>query len=142
VETALVGGRLESFVVAAVPSLMLGCTAVLYPGPERPDAETAVVSAGDTTIDRVDGRWVRSGRIARYRLLPGLHTIEVNLESSYFDPSYVINWTLRPVALCFFAKAGRSYRTHPIMEARSWHPTIIDEQDERAVEVSCAEYDR
>lgn len=134
------GGRFVSVILASRLLLTSGCTAVLYPGPERPDAETAVLSAGETSVDTVDGRDVRSGRIARYRLLPGPHAIEVNLDKQYFGPTYVVTSTSRPSKLCFVAKAGKSYRTHPIIDGRRWHPTIIDEDNERAVEIRCPAY--
>jgi hypothetical protein len=109
---------------AAVAVAAIGCTAAMYPGPQRPDSELATIEAADTKIVEIDGQRVPHAT-SRYRILPGEHSVTVTLRA--FRPGAGEMYLSKAhLAVCFTAHQGRLYRVVPGSGGGAWWPEIID----------------
>jgi hypothetical protein len=83
-------------VLLAGGTMSSACTVTMYPGPKRPDAETAVIEPAGASIESID--WLQVPVGSRFVVLPGSHTVEVKVGSG------------EAVAVCFVARARHVYR--------------------------------
>ena len=98
-----------------------GCKAAvpIYPGPQRPEAEIAVIEVDRLAFQAVDGHVVNTAE-PRYEILPGSHA--VTLRRDRLDRG-----------VCFKARAGHVYLARPVRGGGTWHPEVIDENVAQAV---------
>lgn len=117
-------GQIAIFVAAA--SLVSGCTTVTYDGAPRPDSEVATITSERTLIATIDGKDVpySGGNFATFKVLPGEHTIGVQLND--VDARRV---SKKALPVVFSAEAGKSYVTGPVYNGPTWRPLV----SERAV---------
>ena len=107
-----------------------GCTAAhqMYPGPERPDNEVAIVGTDGMEIAAVEGN--RRGVGDTVAILPGKTRLTVRLDDEK-APSQVLAVSHRTsrseVAVCFVAKAGHRYVARPNYDDQAWRAEIVDQ---------------
>ncbi len=123
------------FLVAAMT--VAACTTALYNGPRLPDDKAAVISSGDTRINRVDGKWVSEGSNAKYELLPGPHDIGISLERRRRTVFYERVHYSVTVTLCFEARPGVRYLAVPFIRGDRWMPIIVDRASGKPVSQPC-----
>ena len=112
--------------VLVVP--LLGCTTTkkLYDGPERDEAELAVLSASNSYVFSINNRRTDHAREPQARLLvaPGTQELIVHLNDRMAESYGHVG-----VRTVFCALAGHQYTVYPVpdMVARLWEPAVRDE---------------
>jgi hypothetical protein len=123
------------FIAAALMSQTGGCiTAKMYPGPERPLKEIAVLKYNpDLFVSKVDGiATSRFWHTVDIHVLPGKHTVEVayHASSSYWLGGQVTTsyWSVTNKSVTFDAMPRHTYSIDPGADliAMTWKPEIID----------------
>jgi hypothetical protein len=95
-----------------------GCATKMYPGPARPERETAVLQPNETEIRMLDGRDVRT--VWQLTVLPGAHELAVRPSGGGYETDAV-------GAVCFWAEAGHRYEIRPGRFDIGWRAAIVDE---------------
>lgn len=116
-------------IACAVGILSAGCggTVQMYPGPERPAYQTALVEIGDVAIFTFDGQPPTKG--SRWRILPGEH--ELRLSHNHPDA-----YDQKIVSYLFTAVAGRRYKIGldtEIGRGFAWRPWVKDMETEEII---------
>jgi hypothetical protein len=110
-----------------------GCTARLYPGPKRPDAEVATLETDGMTIVAVDEQRAQPGiGPSRYEILAGMHSVSVRLNDDHpvFAGSAAggRRSSEDALAVCFRARGEHTYLLRPVYSGPTWRPEVIDEK--------------
>jgi hypothetical protein len=108
------------------------CTARLYPGPKRPDAEVATLETDGMTIVAVDDQRADPGvGPSRYEVLAGMHAVSVRLNDSHpvFSGSAAGGHRVsdNALAVCFRARGQHAYLLRPVYAGAAWRVEVIDE---------------
>ncbi|HEX7507575.1 MAG TPA: hypothetical protein VF550_12430, partial [Polyangia bacterium] len=130
--------RAKGALVICLATSSVACTTVMYGGPKRSSDETAtVVTGSDSNIERLDGRAVSGGALARYEVLPGSHLVDIARHASEYHvlPSLVQDY--RPFTACFAARAGHAYEVRADQDGDRWERQIIDNSTQEDVKVAC-----
>lgn len=106
---------------------MNGCTTTTYEGRARLDSEVATITSDRTLVTSIDGKEVpySGGNFATFKVLPGRHTIGVQLNDTGRYPRTRYSKEALPVV--FSAEAGKVYVTRPVYKSgNKWHPEISE----------------
>jgi len=113
---------MKRLLIPILSLMILGCGAIkVYPGPERPRDQIAVLEIGNVILYTVDEEGVRPGRGAKLQILPGEHMIRGSIKMEGYNPV--------PITYTFTAEAGHAYlfgADYQIERQLSWRPWIKD----------------
>lgn len=113
---------MKRLLISILSLMILGCGGVkMYPGPERPRDQIAVLEIGAVTVYTVDGVGVKLTGRNTLQILPGEHVLRVSHKMEGYGPM--------PVTYTFTAEAGHAYRfdaDYQIERSLSWRPWIKD----------------
>jgi len=112
--------RIVPVVLLGLSLLAAGCGAMkMYPGPELPRDQVAVLEIGDVTVYAFDG--IPPGGKNKLQILPGEHEIRFSHSKAGYGE--------QPHTYSFAAEAGHAYlfdADYVVHRTMSWNPWIKD----------------
>lgn len=114
--------RLTRFVLISICLVTVACGPVLmYPGPKRPQNQTATLEIGEVTLMMFDETPVGPNLTRPLGILPGEHFLLLSHNQKGY-PEQFVNYT-------FTAEAGHRYlldANYEIKRSLSWRPWVKD----------------